>query len=173
MVGTSFSQAAAMVRIPPRMIAPAAAATSAPSSHSGNPVPSCTVRQMALDCIIAPVPAAAKIPITAKHFAIPRQCSTSLSTYMAPPASSPSFRFLRYRRHTSDSAYRVAIPKTPVSQHQNTAPGPPNATAVATPMIFPVPIAAAREVASAPKGEIPLIPRCPVKLLRIPSPVLR
>ena len=44
----------------------------------------------------------------------------------------------------------VAIPKMPVIQHQNTAPGPPRAIAVPTPMIFPVPIVEASAVASAP-----------------------
>ncbi len=41
----------------------------------------------------------------------------------------------------------------PVSQHQKTAPGPPRATAVETPMILPVPRVAARVVARAPKAE--------------------
>jgi hypothetical protein len=43
----------------------------------------------------------------------------------------------------------VAIPRTPVIQHQNTAPGPPIAIAVEMPMILPVPIVAARAVARA------------------------
>jgi len=47
----------------------------------------------------------------------------------------------------------VAIPKSPVIQHQNTAPGPPMAIAVDTPMMFPVPIVAASAVASAENGE--------------------
>jgi hypothetical protein len=42
------------------------------------------------------------------------------------------------------------MPKTPVSHIQRTAPGPPAATAVATPTMFPVPIVAARAVVSAP-----------------------
>ena len=48
----------------------------------------------------------------------------------------------------SPSAYFVEMPNTPVSQHHNTAPGPPKATAVATPMILPVPMVAARAVAN-------------------------
>ena len=47
------------------------------------------------------------------------------------------------------------MPKMPVIQHQNSAPGPPTATAVETPMIFPVPSVAARVVASAAKPEGP------------------
>ncbi len=45
------------------------------------------------------------------------------------------------------------MPRMPVSQHQKTAPGPPRATAVETPMILPVPRVAARVVARAPKEE--------------------
>lgn len=45
------------------------------------------------------------------------------------------------------------MPRIPVSQHQKTAPGPPSATAVETPMILPVPRVAARVVARAPKAE--------------------
>ncbi len=45
------------------------------------------------------------------------------------------------------------MPSKPVSQHQKTAPGPPKATAVETPMILPVPKVAARVVARAPKAE--------------------
>jgi hypothetical protein len=44
----------------------------------------------------------------------------------------------------------VAIPRKPAIQHHNTAPGPPNEIAVATPMILPVPIVAAKDVANAP-----------------------
>ena len=41
-------------------------------------------------------------------------------------------------------------PKTPVIQHQKTAPGPPRATAVPTPIIFPVPMVDASAVVRAP-----------------------
>ena len=51
---------------------------------------------------------------------------------------------------SSPSEYFVAMPKTPVNQHHSTAPGPPSDTAVATPMMLPVPIVAARAVASDP-----------------------
>jgi hypothetical protein len=48
----------------------------------------------------------------------------------------------------------VAIPKIAVIHIQNTAPGPPRITAVATPTILPVPIVAARAVIKAWKWEI-------------------
>ena len=70
---------------------------------------------------------------------------------MAPPCIRPSFFFTRYFTAIRDSAYLVAMPKTPESQHQSTAPGPPRATAVPTPTIFPVPMVAASAVVSAPK----------------------
>ena len=72
------------------------------------------------------------------------------SAYMAPPCIRPSAVFTRYFTAIRDSAYLVAIPNTPVSQHQSTAPGPPRAIAVPTPMILPVPIVDASAVARAP-----------------------
>ena len=72
------------------------------------------------------------------------------SAYMAPPCIRPSSVFTRYFTAIRDSEYFVAIPNTPVSQHQRTAPGPPRAIAVPTPMIFPVPIVDASAVVSAP-----------------------
>ena len=47
------------------------------------------------------------------------------------------------------SAYLVAMPNTPVSQHHSTAPGPPMNTAVPTPMMLPVPMVDASAVVSA------------------------
>ena len=58
--------------------------------------------------------------------------------------------FTRYFTATSASEYLVAIPNTPVSHIHSTAPGPPKATAVATPTMLPVPMVAARAVESAP-----------------------
>ena len=49
----------------------------------------------------------------------------------------------------------MAIPKIPVSQHQKMAPGPPKATAVETPIMFPVPKVAASVVERAAKGDTP------------------
>ena len=50
--------------------------------------------------------------------------------------------------------FRIAgrYPEYPVSQHQNTAPGPPMAMAVEIPTMLPVPIVAASAVASAEYG---------------------
>ena len=82
---------------------------------------------------------------TASHF----DFNPYSNAYIGPPDISPRSLVTRYLIARSPSEYLVAIPKTPVNQHQKTAPGPPNAIAVATPMILPVPIVAARAVASA------------------------
>ena len=68
--------------------------------------------------------------------------------YIGPPNILPSAVFTLYFMASKPSEYFVAMPNTPVNQHHNTAPGPPNAMAVATPMMFPVPIVAASAVAS-------------------------
>ena len=70
--------------------------------------------------------------------------------YMAPPCIRPSSVFTLYLTAIRDSAYFVAIPNTPVSQVHRTAPGPPRAIAVPTPIILPVPMVAARAVVNAP-----------------------
>lgn len=71
------------------------------------------------------------------------------SAYIGPPNILPSDVCTRYFMAKSPSAYFVEMPNTPVIQHQNTAPGPPIVTAVATPIMFPVPIVPAKLVASA------------------------
>ena len=74
----------------------------------------------------------------------------------------------------------VAMPNTPVSQHQSTAPGPPRAMAVPTPMMLPVPMVEARAVVRACElADISLGVRVaglrrggsPVKVLRWIKPV--
>src|SRR5574344_204092 len=83
---------------------------------------------------------------TASHFIL-RPLSKA---YIGPPSMVPLFVLTLYFTASKPSEYFVAMPKTPVIQHHRTAPGPPRATAVATPTILPVPIVAAREVARAP-----------------------
>ena len=105
---------------------------------------------MEFACTVLPIPKAAmavKIAkITPSHFML-RPLSRA---YIGPPSIVPLLVLTRYLTAKSPSEYLVAIPNTPVIQIQNTAPGPPRETAVATPTIFPVPIVAAREVISAP-----------------------
>ena len=109
--------------------------------------------EMELPCVPLPIPkhaqpanSANKIP---SHF-----CFKPLSrAYMGPPIRPPSFPFTLYLIARIASPYLEAIPKQPVSHTQNTAPGPPDAIAVATPTMLPVPMVAANAVASAPKPD--------------------
>ena len=105
---------------------------------------------MAFACTVQPIPNAAIAVNNAKSIPILRQPKPRSNVYIGPPCISPLSDFTLYFMASNASEYFVEMPKTPVSQHQKTAPGPPNATAVATPMMFPVPIVAARAVASAP-----------------------
>ena len=98
---------------------------------------------------------------------------------MAPPSMVPSLVRTLYFTAIRDSPYLVAMPNTPVSQHQSTAPGPPRAMAVPTPMIFPVPMVEARAVVRAANwlispwesGSLVTDRRMPVKVLRWINPV--
>ena len=155
--GTSASHTLAMA-FTPKMI------TSATSTETTRPViwvempvypspsrPGWARRDaMALDCTEFPIPNAA-IPVktqksTASHFIF----NPLSRAYIGPPIMVPSGVFTLYLIARSPSLYLVAIPKKPAIQHHSTAPGPPRVMAVATPMMLPVPIVAAREVARAP-----------------------
>ena len=96
------------------------------------------------------MPKAASAVKMAKRIAIHFQPRPFSSAYIGPPSILPSFVFSRYLMASRPSAYLVEIPKTPVSQHHSTAPGPPRAMAVATPTMLPVPMVAASAVASEP-----------------------
>ncbi len=96
------------------------------------------------------MPKEARAVKTAKSIAIHFHPSPRSKACMGPPSILPLLVLMRYFTAKSPSAYFVEIPKTPVSQHHSTAPGPPMATAVATPMMLPVPIVAANAVAKAP-----------------------
>ena len=105
---------------------------------------------MAFACTVLPMPKAARAVKTANRMASHRQPSPRSRAYIGPPSIFPFLVFTRYLMASSPSAYFVAMPNTPVSQHHSTAPGPPRAMAVATPMMLPVPMVAASAVASAP-----------------------
>ena len=96
------------------------------------------------------MPNAAMAVNKAKRIPIQRQPNPRSKVYIGPPCIVPLSDLTRYFMASNASEYLVEMPNTPVSQHQNTAPGPPKATAVATPIMFPVPIVAARAVARAP-----------------------
>ena len=73
---------------------------------------------------------------------------------MGPPAISPCSSTPRYFTASNPSAYLVAMPKNAATHIQNSAPGPPAFTAVATPTILPVPMVAARAVHNARNDEV-------------------
>ena len=105
---------------------------------------------MELACTVLPIPKAARDVKIQKIIPIHFSPNPFSSAYIGPPIISPEAFFVLYFTAIKASAYLVDIPSIPVSQHQNTAPGPPKATAVATPMILPVPMVAASDVANAP-----------------------
>ena len=115
--------------------------------------------EIALACTVEPMPKVAIAVKKAKATAISFQNQRAMPrcvlakpfsmAYMGPPSMRPS-ELTRYFTAKRPSAYLVDMPKTPVIQHQNTAPGPPKAMAVPTPTMFPVPIVAAKAVANAP-----------------------
>ena len=109
-----------------------------------------TSEEMAFACTVLPMPKEARAAKRAKRMASHFQPSPFSRAYIGPPSILPLRVFTRYFTASSPSAYLVEIPNTPVSQHQSTAPGPPRAMAVATPMMLPVPMVAARAVARAP-----------------------
>ena len=133
------------------MITAAARSISTPPDTSVLiPYEACIIVDMALACTVQPMPNAAIAVNKAKRIPILRQPNPRSKVYIGPPCIVPLFDLTLYFIASNASEYLVEMPNTPVSQHQNTAPGPPNATAVATPIIFPVPIVAARAVARAP-----------------------
>ena len=146
-----------MLFIPPKMTNPVRMEIIAPmpnlnsSGLSDDGAKSMMLSQMALACTALPMPKAAPavnmLKRTASHF----MPSPRSSAYIGPPAISLFSVRIRYFTARCPSPYFVAMPKIPTSQHQKTAPGPPKAMAVATPIILPVPIVAANDVARAPK----------------------
>ena len=106
---------------------------------------------MAFACTMLPIPNAAHAVKTLKSTASVLDFMPFSRAYIGPPAIVPLSVCTLYLTARTASEYFVAIPKTPVIQHHNTAPGPPSDTAVATPIIFPVPIVAARAVESEAK----------------------
>ena len=106
---------------------------------------------MALTWVAHPIPKEAKPPKKAKIRPSQRIFNPRSRAYIAPPCIRPSLVLTRYFTAMRDSLYLVAIPKTPVSQHQRTAPGYRQEQWQYRPrMIFPVPIVEARAVVRAP-----------------------
>ena len=88
-----------------------------------------------------------------------------------------SFPFSLYNWANVDSTNALEEPSKAISHIQNTDPGPPIATAVATPARFPVPTRLAKDTAKAWKEEICFSPFSPFHAEspynRIISPIMR
>jgi hypothetical protein len=150
MNGTRNSQTFAMDLIPPRITKAVSTAITAPVIHGAMWNVSFTIDEMEFAWTMFPMPNAEIVvrmaKMTPSHF-----CFIPLSrTYIGPPAIRPLSVLMRYFTDRTASEYFVAMPKTPVSHIQSTAPGPPAAMAVATPTMLPVPMVAANAVVRAP-----------------------
>src|SRR3989338_6556395 len=139
-----------MDRIPPRITTAVRKVMIMPVHHGEILNVSLTSEAMELACTILPIPNAATAVKAAKTIPNQRHFMPRSKTYIGPPAMTPCEVVILYLTDKRASEYLVAIPKTPVSHIHNTAPGRPEAIAVATPTIFPVPIVAARAVVNAP-----------------------
>src|SRR5688572_11580831 len=150
MNGTSASQTFAMDWMPPRITTAVSTVMMIPDTQGEMCQVSRAMAEIEFAWTMLPMPKAATAVRNAKimpsHFA----CRPRSSTYMGPPAMVPLAVTIRYFTESTASVYLVAIPNTPVSHIQSTAPGPPAATAVATPTMLPVPMVAANAVVSAP-----------------------
>ncbi len=153
MNGTSRSHTAAMERIPPRITIAVSAVITAPVIHGDTWNVSWASELIEFACTMQPMPKAATAVNAAKTTASQRRPRPRSSAYMGPPAMVPCGVRMRYFTASTASPYLVAMPKTPVNHIQSTAPGPPAATAVATPTMLPVPMVAASAVVSAPNCE--------------------
>ena len=152
-----------MERMPPERMARARADTTTPVRRAGAPKARSRAAAMELDWVMSPMPKEASRVERAK---IPPSSAPShrgrmarRMTYMGPPHISP--RLLRWRYFTASrhSAHLLERPRAAESSIHTRAPGPPEARAVATPTMLPVPMVAASVVIRAEKGETSPVPR--------------
>src|SRR5438046_10146537 len=137
MNGTSASHTFAIDLIPPRITKAVSTAITMPVIHGATRNVSFTIAEMEFACTMFPMPnaeTAVKIAkITPSHFCfMPRS-----TTYIGPPAISPSFVLMRNFTERSASEYFVAMTKNQISHIQSTDPGTQAATDVARPTMLP------------------------------------
>src|SRR5262249_13623272 len=133
MNGTSHSHTRAIDLIPPRITTAVNAVMIAPVSHGVTRKVSWTIDEIEFAWTMLPMPKAAIAVSAAKTVPSHGTRSPRASTYIGPPAIVPSGVVIRYFTASTASPYLVAIPKTPVSHIQRTAPGPPDADDVPRP----------------------------------------
>ena len=85
------------------------------------------------------------MPAIAKITASGRQCRPrpEVMIYIGPPVGVPSGREERWSMASTPSWYFVLMPTMALTHIQKIAPGPPIASAIATPAILPMPTVAA------------------------------
>ena len=170
MNGVIIDATFAMRFTPPTITTPSRAARIMPdvSVDTGNAL--CIVDEAPLDCTIVRHTAQAMMVITAKTIPSQRWRSPSSKILNGPPRYPLEWRNL-YICDSVDSTKAVDAPKNATTHIQNTAPGPPNAMAVATPTMFPVPTLPERAMQNASNDEIPSAPRFLLKRERTISPM--
>ena len=145
MNGTSQFATEAMRLMPPRITAPVITVSTTPVTTGLMSNEPCMAAAMLFDCTMLPMPNPARPPNSANI--VPSQAQRGPRplriAYIGPPTNRPLASRSRKCTASSTSAYLVAMPTSAVIHIQNTAPGPPSATAVATPAMLPTPIVAA------------------------------
>ena len=149
--------------MPPKIIASASAAVTAPTVQTGRPKALSSAPAMELDWVMLPMPRDA--PTANRANTVPsappaRRPKAASSTYMGPPTHWPCRSRRRYRTASRLSEKMVAMPNRADSSIHTSAPGPPATSAVATPTMFPVPMLAASAVIRAEKGDTPSFSAC-------------
>src|SRR5207244_2932210 len=124
MKGTSFSHTFAIDLIPPRMTTAVQAVITIPVIHGLTPKVSTTIAEIELACTMLPMPKAAIAVRVANTTPSQRMWRPRSSAYIGPPAMVPCGVVIRYLMASTASPYLVAMPKTPVSHIQRTAPAP-------------------------------------------------
>ena len=136
--------------VAPKIAPPAAASASRPAAIKRSTTPT----------IVPPVPPTPKIPsspsppnVTANSVAPthtsgprPARAKPYLATNIGPPCGSSGRAVSRKSIDCVTSVIFSAMPTTPITHIHSTAPGPPMATASATPPMFPRPTVALRAV---------------------------
>ena len=150
--GTNAAVILPMPSMPPRTAAPTAKKMTTPATLALMPKASCMPAAMELPWARLPMPKEAKMVnrVNAAARNLPKRPPTPVLKYSCgPPCCLPFLSVVRKRTPRYASEYFDAMPTMPVSQIQNSAPGPPMEIAVATPTMLPVPTVAARAVVSA------------------------
>ena len=157
MKGTTTLETVEIDLIPPTMIRNTRTVRMIAVIFTGTWKDSERASAMELPWVMFPMPKEARVVKRAKRK--PRTIPNCLfekpffMVYIGPPDRSPLLLTSRNLMASIHSENLVVSPKRAEIHIQTSAPGPPENMAVATPMMLPVPMVAARAVISAEKGE--------------------